>query len=281
MTASACVALAAGPLIARIEGGSHLSVSSLRLAGEELLVDPSELPPGYRVHGRRAGITLLHPWANRLPCDDMSVDGRRLVVAVDDPLAGRDDHGRPIHGLANPVGWELEAVSEREAHAAARWPSLRAFPFEHAVEVRLEVADERTLRVTTTVAALEPAGVPISFGWHPYFAAARSEGVSLCLPGRGELPLAGRAWDDGIDGLSDGDVLGVSTPRERIEVRLEEGYPQAQVFAPLDAAVVSLEPMTAPTGALASGRGLRIARLGEPFSARFSVTISEVRRGGG
>jgi galactose mutarotase-like enzyme len=45
------------------------------------------------------------------------------------------------------------------------------------------------------------------------------------------------------------------------------------VFAPPEADVVSLEPMTAITDALRSGRGLRSAEPGETARAVFSVQV--------
>jgi galactose mutarotase-like enzyme len=51
------------------------------------------------------------------------------------------------------------------------------------------------------------------------------------------------------------------------------GYRYAQVFAPKDKNYVALEPMTSPTSALTSGRGLRFAAPGERFRAAFRIRI--------
>jgi aldose 1-epimerase len=56
-------------------------------------------------------------------------------------------------------------------------------------------------------------------------------------------------------------------------VELVGGYRYAQVFAPRDQDYVALEPMTAPTNALASGRGLRLAAPGETFRAAFRIGV--------
>ena len=47
-----------------------------------------------------------------------------------------------------------------------------------------------------------------------------------------------------------------------------------QVYAPADRDVVALEPMTAPTDALASGRGLTIAAAGERFRVSFRIRVA-------
>ena len=45
---------------------------------------------------------------------------------------------------------------------------MAAFPFDHTVRIDVTL-DDSTLRVATTVAA-SATGVPIAFGFHPYFA---------------------------------------------------------------------------------------------------------------
>jgi len=59
-------------------------------------------------------------------------------------------------------------------------------------------------------------------------------------------------------------------------VELLAGYQYAQVFAPKDKDFIALEPMTAPTSALASGRGFRFVRPGERFQAVFRIRINGV-----
>jgi galactose mutarotase-like enzyme len=56
-------------------------------------------------------------------------------------------------------------------------------------------------------------------------------------------------------------------------MRFVEGYTHAQLFTAPGRAVVAVEPMTAPTDALRSGDGLRLAT--EPFTATFAIDLSE------
>src|SRR5205814_1437131 len=148
---------------------------------------------------------------------------------------------------------------------------VEAFPFPHTVRVDMMLS-RLGLRIETTVRADAGSRVPVSFGWHPYFrvpGAARADWV-LTLPGGGEpAPLGERVFDDGFDGISEGQVLAIGD----IRVRFGGGYPVAQVFAPAAADVVSLEPMTAPTNALMTGDGLRVLEPGEAFTARFAVEV--------
>jgi hypothetical protein len=68
------------------------------------------MPEPYRVHGRRAGITLLHPWANRLGADRFSTPGAEVALAPGDKAVARDARGLPIHGLARAGAWTPEAI---------------------------------------------------------------------------------------------------------------------------------------------------------------------------
>ena len=288
------VELAAGELEAVVQGGALLSVAALRHRGEEMLVAPEALPPAYRVHGVRAGITLLHPWANRLGADRFVTAGAEVVL--DDEHVGREPAGLALHGLAIPGTWAAEAVDDATARTTAGFAAHAAFPWPHELEVVVEIASPARLSVTTTVRA--PAGgdpVPVAFGWHPYFAlpGAPRAGWRLELPEREHVgvdnrglpdgtsrpqapefaPLAERTFDDGYSGLPEVPTLAVDGGGRRIAIAFTAGYPFAQVFAPGDRDVVSLEPMTGPTDALRTGRDLRFATPGEPYVARFVVDV--------
>ena len=290
--------LAAGDLEVTVRGGDLLTVTSLRHRGEELLVAAGALPPSYRVHGRAAGITLLHPWANRLAADDYEVAGVGARVPAEDPEIARDANGLAIHGLAPKGAWDVtsgRAAGHEWAQATGSFGAHPAFPFPHELTAVFDL-DGAGLRVTTELRPTGTVPVPVAFGWHPYF---RLPGVPradwrLELPARRRLaldergiptgagreeapetgPLADRTFDDGYDGVGDGDRLGIAGGGRAIRVVLVEGYPVAQVYAPARADVVSLEPMTAVTDALRSGHGLRLAQPGTTERATFAVEVS-------
>jgi aldose 1-epimerase len=107
----------------------------------------------------------------------------------------------------------------------------------------------------------------------------------LVLDGRGiptsdEEPFGGfnaelgeSSFDDGFALIEERTSFSVAGATCRISVDLLEGYRFAQVFAPKDKDYVALEPMTAPTSALTSGRGLRLVAPGERFRAVFRICI--------
>ena len=267
-----------------VQGGELLSLRSWRVAGSELLADPAALPAHYRVHGRRAGVTLMHPWANRLGADVFAVAGRELA-APEDETVSRDGSGLAIHGLTAPGAWCPEGSGDHGTVVRVV-PATSAFPFAHTVSVELRVG-VRCVAVVTRIEAAQTL-VPVSFGWHPYFVPAGSRAdwelglprrELLALDDRG-LPtgqqesrpaergaLGARRFDDGYTG-----VAHTTWSIGDIDLELGDGYDCAQVFAPSDCDVVGLEPMTAPTDALRSGDGLRLLPAGSRHAASFKMS---------
>ena len=149
-----------------------------------------------------------------------------------------------------------------------------------------------TLRTTITATGDTP--VPLCFGFHPYLRipeAPRGEWIietpplrHLGLDGRGlptgqttpqpesVEPLGDKAFDDAYDQVEVGAVFAVSGGGRRIEVHFEQGYPAAQIFAPVGEDLICFEPMTAPTDALSRG-GYESAPPGQPAVAQFSIRV--------
>jgi aldose 1-epimerase len=137
--------------------------------------------------------------------------------------------------------------------------------------------------------------VPVSFGYHPYFGIPDLPRAQwrLGLPamkrlmldqrglptgaqesfGRFDAQLGDVGFDDGFALMGQQAAFSLSGAGRRITVEFLAGYLYAQVFAPKDKDYIALEPMTAPTGALTSGRGLRLVKPGEEFPAVFRICI--------
>jgi aldose 1-epimerase len=296
------VTLAAGQLEASFMPGLGLLGTSLRHRGEELLALPGGVE-GYR-DGHVTGLPLLAPWANRLP------GWRYRAAGVEVDLDGLDLHtdpgGLPIHGtLTAHRGWRLERLAADADRAVLEagldygdWPELlAAFPFPHRLTVTFALQGA-SLAVTTTLAATGDRPVPVAFGWHPYLRlpGAPRAAWRLLLPFRTHLELddrglpTGKAADEPAEAAPVGERtfddlyvldadpaerrLGLEAAGRRLVVGYGDGYDHAQVFAPPGAEFVCLEPMTAPTAALATGATPLVAP-GDSFSARFTIGVEE------
>lgn len=272
--------------------------TSLSDGGVELLGQRKGLPAYISAH-KTMGIPLLYPWANRLSRNEYRVGHTGVTLIPGSGGVHTDEHGSPIHGtLAADPGWRVVEQSASDLTAeldfAARPELLAGFPFPHLLELAITLAN-RTLTVRTTVTATTDVAVPLCFGFHPYLqlpGVPREQwrietppmrarlvdtrglptGATAPHPATTEL-LGDNVFDDGFDEVADGAVFAVSGGGRRIEVRFDQGYPAAQIYAPASDDVICFEPMAAPTDALRRA-GYRVARPGEPATAQFSIRVS-------
>lgn len=271
--------------------------TSLSDNGEELLGQRSGLQAYVSAH-KTMGIPLLYPWANRLSGTRYRVGTTEVSLTPGTGGVHTDGHGAPIHGtLAGEPGWQVgeqtQSTLTAELDFGSRPDLLACFPFPHVLGLAIRLAD-RTLTVRTTVTATTDVAVPLCFGFHPYLqlpGVARAEWsietpemqsrpVDECgIPTGTTVPhpaatglLGDGVYDDGFDEVADGAVFAVSGGGRRIEVRFDQGYPAAQIYAPTADDVICFEPMAAPTDALRRG-GYRVARQGEPGVAQFGITV--------
>lgn len=292
--------LAAGELTAEFLPTAGLLGRSLRHRGAELLGRLGDLPRALE-SGSTVGIPLLHPFANRLAGRAWQFEGRRVEVAPGSPWMHFDGHGLPMHGVPWPrLHWEVLAQSpcSLQARLAFRAPELLAvFPFPHDLEILAEL-DPGGLTIATTLIPDRGVRVPVSFGFHPYFrlpGAPRTD-WRLSLPDRLRLPtdaagiptgeripaaaeeaaLGDRNLDEGYALAAPGTQLALEGGGLRLALEAGEGYGYAQVYAPAGQDYVALEPMTAPTNALGSGRDFPVAEAERPFRAVFRIHIEDV-----
>ena len=272
--------------------------ASLRYRGLELLRRVEDLDAA-AAKGSTAGIPLLHPWANRLAGLRYRAAGRDVTLDPASPLLHLDARGLPIHGVPwARLAWEVTAARADRLAARLDWSRadlLAVFPFHHRLEI-VATLDPGGLTLETTLFAGTEGAVPVSFGYHPYFGltgiprAAWRVGLPAmrrlaldadAIPTGAEEPFAAfdgplgdRAFDDGFVLLTDAASFSLAGGGLRISVEFVAGYPYAQVYAPKDKDFVAIEPMTAPTNALGSGRGLTLVAPGAKFEAAFRVRVA-------
>ena len=294
--------LVAGDLEAVFLPGHGMLGASLRHRGMEMLRRVEDLD-GAAASGSTAGIPLLHPWANRLSGFRYRAAGREVNLDPSSPLLHLDAHGLPMHGVPwCRLAWELTEARQDFLAARLEWTRsdpLAVFPFPHRLEMAATLRPD-ALTLETTLIASSEGPVPVSFGYHPYFglpdprAQWRLELPTmrrLVLDPRGiqtgdEVPFDGLdaqlgelAFDDGFALMAEQASFSIAGAARRITVEFLEGYPYAQIYAPKDKDYIALEPMTAPTNALTSGRGLRLVKSGEQFRAVFRIRVDVLKTG--
>ena len=294
--AAACT-LSAGELEAVFLPAQGMLGASLRHRGAQLLRRIGDLETA-AAKGSTAGIALLHPWANRLDGIRYRAAGREVQLETSSPLLHFDMHGLPMHGVPwSRLAWEPVESQRNRLSARLEWSRkelLDIFPFPHRIELTATLRPEG-LTVETALIAGSDGPVPVSFGFHPYFGVPdlprakwrlRLPAMHRLLldergiPSGGEEPwdrfdaeIGERSLDDGFALLDACPSFSLSGGGRRITVEFLAGYPYAQVFAPNEQEFVAIEPMTAPTSALTSGRGLRVVAPRERFEAAFRVRV--------
>jgi aldose 1-epimerase len=271
--------------------------ASLRHRGAQVLRRVSDLQTA-AAKGSTAGIALLHPWANRLDGIRYCAAGREVPLDTSSPMLHFDEHGLPMHGVPwSRLAWELIDSKPDRLSARLQWNRkelLDVFPFPHRIELTATLCPE-ALTVETTLSAGAEGPVPVSFGFHPYFgvpdlprakwrlglpAMHRLHLDERGIPSGGEEPwdrfdaeIGERSFDAGFALLEACPSFSLTGAGRRITVEFLAGYPYAQIFAPNAQEFVAIEPMTAPTSALTSGRGLRLIAARERFEAAFRVRV--------
>ena len=289
--------LVAGDLEAVFLPAHGMLGASLRHRGVEILRRVEDLEAA-AAKGSSAGIPLLYPWANRLSEPRYRVLGQEVVLDVSSPLLHLDEHGLPMHGVPWPLlPWVVTEARRDFTAARLEWSTadlLSVFPFRHRVEL-VAVLRPDSLTLETTLVAGSEGPVPVSFGFHPYFGLPELPRAKwhlelpamrkLLLDRRGiptgdEEPFAGfnaelgeNSFDDGFALMEEQITFSVAGATCKVSVELLAGYGYAQIFAPKDKDFIAFEPMTAPTSALTSGRGLRFVSPGERFRAVFRIRI--------
>lgn len=104
--------LVAGDLEAVFLPGHGMLGASLRYKGGEMLRRVENLEAA-AASGSTAGISLLHPWANRLGGLHYSAAGRNVTLDLSSPLLHLDNQGLPMHGVPwSRLAWEVSEARQ-------------------------------------------------------------------------------------------------------------------------------------------------------------------------
>jgi galactose mutarotase-like enzyme len=299
------IASADGGIEAAFVPAAGMICPSVRHRGAEVLGQRQGLG-AYAGSRSTMGIPLLYPWANRLASARFELGGHEVDVAAADPPPKLDEQGLPIHGLLSAAaGWSVHRHATRDDGGLieARFDfapggALTAgFPFPHRLALQATAVGQ-TLSIRVEVDACHGSPVPIAFGFHPYLTVQgvpRAEwrlraplAVRLELDDRGlptgrrepaepiDRPIGEESWDDAFLAPAAGRPFELSGGGRRISLAFGAGYDYAQLYAPADAELLAIEPMTAPANALIDGGdSLRMLPPGERFGAEFAITVAD------
>jgi aldose 1-epimerase len=231
---------------------------------------------------------------NGLPIHGV-IGGRLGWELMDKPATDATAGGDAISGPGAALGPDARSLAARMSWSEAKPELFEVFPFRHDLLYEARLAGGR-LEIEVVVHACGDDVVPLAFGFHPYLSPPglpREQwlielpperhlaldpdqipiGPDQSLPPR-RFELGEREFDDGFDSVAEPARFAVSAGERRVELELLQGYPCAQVYAPLSGRFICFEPMTAPANALRSGEGLRLLNPGERYSTGFSVGVS-------
>ena len=243
------------------------------------------------------GIVLV-PWPNRVKDGSWELNGERQQLNLTEP-----DRDNAIHGLLRYSPYTLVERIEGAVTLAATVFPQPGYPFLLDTSVRYELVDDG-LSITHTLVNQGEADAPVAVGAHPYFTigdvptaeltltlnAATHFEVDERLNVVAEHPVDGTEYDlragkrvgdlhldDGWGGVHVTDGRAEQTlaaPDGRtVSMYSDEHFGYVQVYTsrelkslPAGEMAIAIEPMTAPTNALNSGRDLKWLAPGETWS---------------
>jgi galactose mutarotase-like enzyme len=277
-----------------------MACCSLRDAGAELLGERFGLA-AYAGCGITMGMSLMHPWADRLSSWSYAASGATVRLPVS-PLLHTDRFGLPVNGVQScGDAWVLEdsGAAAESAWLDAMLPfdsdprQLELFPFPHRVHLRAEMAG-RSLYISVELEATSSVPVPVCFGYRIYLRREQPAGdATIVLPARRRVvtderllptgataPLEMSASTLGVDELHEVFVPGadrrltVASDARRVTVESLTGFPLAQVRTVAGEPHVMLEALTAVPDAL-SRNTFQVATPGRPYRAALRVSTDD------
>jgi aldose 1-epimerase len=270
-------------LTAEILPDAGLITSALILKGCNFLWRP-DMPLSDIVDRKLLfGIPFLAPWANRLNANSYWVNGARYEINRGLRNIRPDHYDQPIHGLLLFEKWRVEELNatDRSAElvssfAFSRYPQFMAqFPFAHRLEMRHKLAEGR-LHVTVKIVNECNEALPVSLGYHPYYALpyGQRDDWQLTLSAQDHYELSAKHIPTGkhspvtethldVKSVDLDDVYGrlrrgedgfarfsVESEKAQLTAGFGPKYEIAVVYAPKTGNYVCLEPMAALTDAL-------------------------------
>lgn len=279
-----------------------MTCCSLRHGGAELLGERFGLA-AYASGGITMGMSVMHPWANRLSSWSYKACGATVRLPVS-PLLHTDRWGLPVNGVQScGHAWALEntGAGPGSAWLEATLPydgdprRLELFPFPHQLHLRAEVIGTH-LYIATVLEATGGVPVPACFACRLYLRCEQPRGdATMVLPVRRRVitdkrllptgatePLEMSASTLGVDDVHEVFLLGadrrvtIASDLRRVTVESLDGFPFAQVRSIAGERHVMVEALAAAPDALTRGV-FPVAGPGRPYRAALRLSVDELR----
>jgi galactose mutarotase-like enzyme len=278
-----------------------MTCCSLRLGGAELLSERFGIE-AYASCGMTMGMSLMHPWADRLSSWSYTACGATVRLPVS-PRLHTDRLGLPVNGV-QPRGdaWVVEGShgTDESAWLDATLPfdsdprQLELFPFPHRLHLHTEISG-LSFYISAELEATGRVPVPVCFGYRVYLRREQpGGGGTIVLPDRRRLVTDERLLPTGASELRQmsASTLGIDEVHEvfafeadrritvasdarRLTVEALDGFPLAQVSAVDGQPDVMLEALTAAPDAL-SRDAFPLAMPGRPYRASLQLSVDDL-----
>jgi aldose 1-epimerase len=274
-----------------------MTCCSLLHDGVELIGERYGLT-AYASGGVTMGMSLMHPWADRLSGWSYTACGTTVRLPMS-PLLHTDHWGLPVNGVhPSSHAWVMERSGAaggsawlNAALAFDRPRQLELFPFPHRVCLHAEVTGN-SMCIDIEIEATGQVAVPVCFGYRVYL--RREAGATIVLPARRRILTDERllptdaieaghmgAWSVGVDQLSEVSWLGAdrrltiaSGPR-RLTIEPLAGFPLAHIRTLPREPHLMVEALTAPPDALRNDL-FAVASPGQPYRAALRLSVDEL-----
>jgi aldose 1-epimerase len=278
-----------------------MTCCSLRHGGVELIGERLGLD-AYASCGITMGISLMHPWANRLSSWKYTACGATVRLPVS-PLLHTDRWGLPVNGVQScGHAWILQntGAARESAWLDATLPfdcdprRLELFPFPHRLYLHAEVT-RCCLHISTEIEATGSVPVPVCLGYRVYLRRKQPpHDATIVLPARRRVvtderllptgatePLEMSALTLGADELHEVFVLGadrcltVTSDARRLTVESLTGFPLAQVRTLASEPHLVIEALAAAPDALSRDL-FPVATPGRPYRAAIRLLVDDL-----
>jgi aldose 1-epimerase len=296
--ASDLVRLSSGVLEATFAPAVDMTCCSLVHRGVELVGDRYGLE-AYAADGITMGMSVMHPWADRLSSWSYTACDVPVRLPVS-PLLHTDRWGLPVNGVHS--GGHAWIVGDGGAADESVWleatlpfdhpKQLELFPFPHRLVLHAEVTGS-SLAISLSLEATGEVAVPVCFGYRIYLRRGPQDDGTIILPARQRVETDKRllptgvveqvemsASTPGVDELHevfafDSDrCLTIASGERRLTIDSLDGFGFAQVRTRQQWPHLMVEALTAAPDALSRDR-FTVATRERPYRAALRLSIAD------